>query len=531
MRKKVNFLYIMVDQARSDFFGCFGNKKIKTPNIDSLANRGTSFDQMYVANPFCMPSRAAIMTGRMPSANGARTNGVPLDLGARTFASSLMENGYDTALIGKCHLQNMTGWPRAYTPKNAEACRMDEDGYPNQPTRTRLTGSEYENENSKLWKSDPNHEVETPYYGFDHVDLCTLHSDNVGANYERWLKTQTDTPEKIKGKENALDKGDISAPQAWRTAIKEEHYSTSYIANQSIDWLKSHKADRSDNPFFLKCSFPDPHHPFAPPGKYWDMYDPADMELPESFNQGKSPVLDHMREELSNGTADRETTLPYAVTEKEAKEAMALTYGMVTMIDDWVGEILSSLDELGLRENTVILFSSDHGEYMANHGIMLKGPLHYQGLVRIPLIWCEPDQAESSRVENLCSMIDLAPTILERSGCEPYYGIQGISMLDIMSGRVTSHRDSVLIEDDREVVYLGFKEPQRVRTMVTEKYRLSMTLPANIFELYDLNNDPHEINNLWNLPQHEDARKTETERFLKLMAQMQDWAPLPTGRA
>jgi arylsulfatase A-like enzyme len=164
---------------------------------------------------------------------------------------------------------------------------------------------------------------------------------------------------------------------------------------------------------------------------------------------------------------------------------MALTYGMVTMIDDWVGKIITSLEEQGLLDNTVIIFSSDHGEYMADHGIMLKGPLHYQGLIRIPFIWCDPSQNIPNRTSELCSAIDIAPTVLERSRTKPYYGIQGKSMLDLMRNKKNHHRKAVLIEDDREVIYLGFKEPQRVRTMVTDKYRLSMTQPADIFELYE----------------------------------------------
>ncbi|WP_438994801.1 sulfatase family protein [Pseudemcibacter sp.] len=531
MNKKVNFLYIMVDQARSDFFGCYGNDKIKTPNIDALAKRGTTLDQLYVANPFCMPSRSAIMTGRMPSVNGARTNGTPLPLEARTFVGSLLDDGYDTALIGKCHLQNMTGMERAYTPPEAEKCKTDEDGYPDQPTTSKLTGADYENENSVIWRASPDHEVKTPYYGFDHVDLCTLHSDNVGANYERWLNEEVSNENDLKGAKNGLDKGNISSPQSWRTAIDEEHYSTSYIGRKTIDWIEEHQENASENPFFLHCSFPDPHHPFAPPGKYWDMYDPDDMNLPESFNKGSSPVLDHMRNDFEQGTSGRESTLPFAVNEKEAREAIALTYGMVTMIDDWVGKIMASLEEQGLLNNTVIIFSSDHGEYMANHGIMLKGPLHYQGLIRIPFIWCDPVQNTLSRTSELCSAIDIAPTILERSQTKPYYGIQGKSMLDMMNNKIDHHRKAVLIEDDREVIYLGFKEPQRVRTMVTDRYRLSMTQPADFYELYDLKNDPHEINNLWEDDNQATLRNQEIQRMLKLICEMQDWSPLPTGRA
>lgn len=512
----------MVDQARADFLGCYGNKHVKTPNIDALAGRGAMFERLYVANPFCMPTRAAMMTGRMPSVNGARTNGTPLSLDSRTYVGSLMEEGYDTALIGKCHLQNMTGLPRAYTSPYAEECKMDADGYPDQPTKSPLTGADYENENSRLWRDDPHHTVKKPYYGFKHVDLCTLHGDKVGGEYLRWFRNS-----EITGEKNALDKGDITTPQAWRTAVSEEEYPTAYIGRKAIDWLKH----RSDDPFFLQCSFPDPHHPFTPPGKYWDMYDPDEIELPENFDKGSSPILDHLRGEFAAGTANRESTLPYAVTDKEAREAIALTYGMLTMIDDWVGKIIETLREQNLLENTVVIFSSDHGDYMGNHGIMLKGPLHTHGLIRIPFIWAEPRAEKANNISQLCSAIDIAPTVLERSETKPYYGIQGRSLGELIAGETGNHRKEVLIEDDREVIYLGFTEPQRVRTMITEQYRMTMTNPAGIYELFDLKNDPLELHNLWEDDANEELKNDMTKRMLELICEMQDWSPLPTGRA
>jgi arylsulfatase A-like enzyme len=168
---------------------------------------------------------------------------------------------------------------------------------------------------------------------------------------------------------------------------------------------------------------------------------------------------------------------------------------------------------------------------MADHGIMLKGPIHTQGLIRTPFIWADPKENTCPRLSQLCSAIDIAPSILERSQTRPYYGIQGLSMIDLMLGKKDRHRNTVLIEDDREVIYLGFQEPQRVRTMVSENYRLSMTQPANIFELYDLKNDPDEITNLWYDENCAELKSQQTESLLKLICEMQDWAPLPTGRA
>ncbi len=525
MSEKINFLYIMVDQARADFLGCYGNDQIRTPNIDALARNGARYDRFYVANPFCMPARSAIMTGRMPSVNGARTNGTPLDLRSRTYVGSLRDNGYQTALVGKCHLQNMTGLPRAYTPPSVEKCSVDADGYPDQPTTYYMTGDEYSNEDTILWRKDKSHDVNTPYYGFDHVDLCTLHGDKVGANYRRWLDEKAADAASLIGPENASDDHDVSTPQAWRTKVSETDYPTAYIGQKAIDWIEIYASGKQDEPFYLQCSFPDPHHPFTPPGKYWDMYDPDDIELPSSFGKGHSPILDHMRKEYEDGTANREITLPYVVNEKEAREAIALTYGMMTMIDDWVGNITKSLKEQGLCDKTVVIFSSDHGDYMADHGIMLKGPIHTQGLIRMPFIWSDPKMENASQVSALCSGIDIAPTVMERSGTPQYYGIQGKNLGD------NEQRDAILIEDDREVIYLGFEEPQRVRTMITKTHRMTMFYPSGHYEIFDLENDPDELENLWEKQGCEDLRNTLTQRMLELMCEMQDWAPLPTGRA
>ena len=241
----------------------------------------------------------------------------------------------------------------------------------------------------------------------------------------------------------------MSTPQAWRTAVNEKEYPTAYIGQQTIDWIVTHDEEK---PFFVQCSFPDPHHPFTPPGKYWDMYNPNEIELPKSFNKGSSPILDHLRNEHEKGISNRETTLPYVVNEKEAREAIALTYGMVSMIDDWIGNIVETLKKCNLYKNTVIIFGSDHGDYMADHGIMLKGPIHTQGLIRTPFIWSDPTSKTTAYVKGLCSGIDIAPTILERSSTPLYYGIQGKSLNSLIAEETTTKVVLMAIQDGRAAV-------------------------------------------------------------------------------
>ena len=468
-----------------------------------------------------------MMTGRMPSLHRARTNGNPLPLESRTFVKSLRSAGYHTALIGKSHLQNMTGQPRAHTPPEA----LGDDGEVFEAFEHGYVGKDYDNENSRLWREDPSHKVTTPFYGFEHVDLCTGHGDLVGGEYFRWLSSKHPNPGSLSGQENAIEDKTIVTPQSWRTRVPEDLYPTQYIADRTCEHIASLAAEAEGSPFFIQCSFPDPHHPFTPPGRYWDMYGSAQIELPASFGLGDSPMLRHMRKDLAGGRAERQSTVPYAVNEREAREAIALTYGMITMIDDAVGQVTRALAENGLADNTILVFVSDHGDFMGDHGIMLKGPLHYRGLIRVPFIWFDPASDTSPVVTSLAQSIDIPATFLERSGIRPYFGIQGSGLMSTIYDGKADDRDALLIEDDRELIYLGFDRAQRVRTVVTADVRMTLYEPAPWGELYDLSADPLEVNNLWNNPAHQSLQTDMTRRLLKLIMRFQDWAPLPTGRA
>ncbi|MEO1250021.1 MAG: sulfatase-like hydrolase/transferase, partial [Pseudomonadota bacterium] len=154
MKKQPNIILFMTDQHRADHLGCYGNTVVKTPNIDRIAANGCCFDRSYVANPICMPNRASILTGRMPSAHGLRSNGVSLSMNARTFVEELAEAGYSTALMGKLHVQNMTGLGREFTPPGAEKL-INEAGSIREAVRHDLAGPDYQSENSILWREDP----------------------------------------------------------------------------------------------------------------------------------------------------------------------------------------------------------------------------------------------------------------------------------------------------------------------------------------------------------------------------------------
>lgn len=533
--RKPNFLFITTDQHRADHVGCYGNKQVKTPNIDALAQQGRRFDRFHVATGVCMSNRASLMTGRMPSLHGTRCNGIPLARNATTFVELLREAGYFTGLVGKCHLQNMTDMPPEAPRDPLPAGKEVPPSHLADAVKDRWRDGGYDMELLRKWKDDPSHRVTTPYYGFDHVDLATMHGDLVEADYARWLESKIGDIDQVRGAKNAQPDARYSAPQAWRTRISEHLYPSAWVGDRAEDFL-SQAAER-DQPFFLHCSFADPHHPFTPPGKYWDMYNPDEIELPASFQLdvgGSFAPVAALHRERAEGRGRITSTVGFAATEREAKEALALTYGMITMIDDVVGRVLARLKALGLDENTVVIFTSDHGDFMGDHGLLLKSALHYQSLVRVPFIWAEPGSAlpcPGIPTQALASTIDIATTVLSRAGLAPYFGIQGVDLTPAVQGQPLSTRQAVLIEEDGHAPTFGLKVPVRARSVITATHRLTIYDQSGWVELYDLQKDPDELVNLIDDPTYAQVRAQMFEILARELMMADDRSPFPLGRA
>ncbi len=523
MKQPPNFLFIITDQHRADHLGCYGNPVVRTPNIDGLAAAGTRWDRFYVANPICMPNRASIMTGRMCSVHGARHNGIPLSKDHTTFVELLRDAGYATGLIGKSHLQSFTGLPASNRFEAQEGLTAP-SAYLRDAYKNNRHSSEYDLEIAPHWDTPLADRLEGDFYGFDHVEVAADHGDQASGDYLLWARGQHAGFDGLVGPENALPDKRIQAPQAWRTAVPEELYSTSWIADRTEAWLTEQA--RSDAPFFLQMSFPDPHHPFTPPGRYWDMYAPADIALPASFGQGDLPPIRAMQAALSSGADPRDNQNPFAVTADEARAIIALTYGMITMIDDAIGRVLSRLKALGLDETTVVIFTTDHGDYMGDHGLMLKLLLHYQGIIRVPFVWRDPARpAEAALNTSLASSIDISATILARAGVQGFNGLQGRDLF------ASGPPDAIIVEEDSQRSMTGFDRPQRVRTIVTDRYRMSLRQGEDWGEMYDLQEDPHELRNLFEEPAAQPTRNALNEVMLRRMIALQDRAPLPAYRA
>jgi arylsulfatase len=532
--KAPNFLVFITDQHRADHLGCYGNPIVRTPHIDTLAANGTRFEKAYVANPVCMPNRGSMMTGRLPSIHGGRGNGVPLPLESVTFVDLLSEAGYKTALIGKSHLQNMEDRPPALPPRSLDPALHPSAKYP-EARRTNITSAAYRQELRSSWEN-PDHQLSLPYYGFQEVILCNHHADECFGDWLRWLQKEHPAFANRLGREHGQRDPRFVAPQAWHTQLDENLYPTHYIADQTARWITQHVATQPTQPFAVVCSFPDPHHPWTPPGRYWDQYDPAAMPLPPSLTDGRDPPphVRWLQEERKNGDAKLDGPRLFAATAREVQEMTALTYGMISNIDDRIGLVMEALRATGADQDTVVIFTADHGDLMGDHGIVLKGPLHYQGLVRVPFIWREPQQANPPAAavrKDLVSSIDLATSILSRAGIAPPNGVQGRPLFSPQGEIQMSARDAVLIEETQQRAYLGFTQQVRVRTLVSSTHRLSLFAEGNWGELYDLAADPHEMFNLWDQPEAQAAKTALMQRLLQLLIEYSDTSPGPTHLA
>ena len=218
----------------------------------------------------------------------------------------------------------------------------------------------------------------------------------------------------------------------------------------------------------------------------------------------------------------------FAVTERETREAIALTYGMITMIDDAIGRIVERLKALGLDSTTVVIFNTDHGDFMGDHQLLLKGALHYQGLVRVPFIWSDPEVKQKALANaGLCGTLDLAQTILDRAGLEGFNGMQGMSLLPALESKETGH-DALVIEEHQRRGYMGFYNNFRARTLMTGDYRLTLYEGVPWGELYDLRNDPFELQNLWDNASSRATRHELIEQLARKMMGLADTSPLAT---
>lgn len=478
-----NFLIVMTDQQRADYLGCAGHPVLRTPNLDRLASEGVRFSRAYVNNPVCMPSRSTMLTGQTPRGHGVRTNGINLDPAIPTMTEALRLAGYRTHAVGKIHV-NVYGLPNGADPQTLHPADFPESAW--------------------MWRHRRIGHLPLPYYGFQTAEMTLQHGPGVGGDYRTWLESaHPEAAERMR-----FEAGQRPASGAEQSAIldvpPEWHYNT-WVADRSIAFLEEQTA--SDQPFYLHCSFPDPHHPYCPPRAWAERYAAVDMpgvnrrtgeldDLPWFYRQTYDPGL-----QLSG--RGRATKLG----DDQLRDIQALTCAMVGFVDEQFGRVLATLERLGLRENTVVVFTSDHGDMLGDHWMLNKGPFHFDGLLRVPHIWSWPGHLASGVATNaLASLLDFAPTILDLAGVPALEGVTaprretaqqlpalpGVSLAPLLRGEQAAAQQSVIIENDED--YLGL----RLRTIVTERYQMTVYPDQPYGELFDLREDPQQRHNRWN---------------------------------
>ncbi|GLQ56389.1 sulfatase family protein [Devosia nitrariae] len=481
--RRPNLLLITTDQQHYKALGVH-DPKLKTPNLDRLCREGTRYDRAYCPAPVCTPSRASIITGQYPSHHGAWTIGVKLPEDVPTLGDALIAAGYSTALIGKAHFQPLASAP------GSESLEC-------QPVLRDLD----------FWRG-----FNRVWYGFEHLELARNHADesHAGQHYAIWLEEQglsdwRDYFQPVAGETSRKAPrvvgrgGYLRQDRSWQLPA-ELHY-THWTGERTLAYLDAQAG--ADKPFFLWASFHDPHPPYTLSEPWASMYDPADMDVdqvtpgehdrnPPHFAKTQQPSPDFGDWHKPFNAHGCESHL-YPV--EELKKDKATYYGMMSFLDAEIGRILDKLDALGLTEDTLVVFTTDHGHFLGQHGLIAKGPFHYEDMLRIPMIVRQPGAVPAGRVsDDLQSLVDLAPSFLDAAGLPVPGQMQGVSQWENWRGGARA-RDFVLCENRHNPVM------PHVETYVDARHKITVYREADFGEIFDLVEDPGEICNLWSEPQ------------------------------
>jgi arylsulfatase A-like enzyme len=478
----MNVLFVITDQQRADHNGFMGNPTVKTPNLDSLASSGMVFENTWVSNPVCMPNRSSIMTGRMPSSHGVIFNDRSLDWNANTFVRRFRNSGYRTGLMGKSHLQH------GMSKNSMVPFRGESSGKLPFPK-----GWDQIEDFERYLEADPKDPED--FYGFDQIKLSIDHGASIAGHHLQWaLKRGGRLDELLIDQDK--DTPGTNQSEHWKQIYKPSYgaelHSTTYVTEQTLAFID--EAEAQQQPWLAWCSFPDPHHPMTPPGKWFDMYNPADMPLPDSRTDALTDAPAHLK--LFSGIHPRDQRNWVAPcgfgNDALLQQAIAATYGMISMVDDGVGKILQHLEALGVRDNTIVVFTSDHGDMMGDHSLFLKGFMHYRGTLQVPLVIQAPGQ-QAGRSTSFASSIDLGPTLMDLCGIGAYDGIQGVSLAPVLNDAKAEVRQSVLIEDDVSSTTAKLTPiPARTRTLLMDGYRYTRNAKGEE-QLFNLTQDPEEM--------------------------------------
>jgi len=482
-----NILFIMCDQLRWDYLSCAGHPFLHTPNIDGLARRGVRFSRAYVQSPVCGSSRMSFYTGRYVSSHGAAWNGFPLKVGELTLGDYLRPLGLRTALVGKTHMEpDAEGMERlGVDPQSIIGVRLSECGF-----------EPYERDDG-LWAEGPDGAYDPRSCAYN----AYLNAKGyAGANpWHDWANA-------------AEGEGGLASGWAMRHArkparVREEDSETPYMTRRAMQFMD----EAGDAPWCLHLSFIKPHWPYVAPAPYNTMYGPEHVPpavRSEAEKRDPHPVFREFMEHRVGKNFSREEV---------RREVIPVYMGLIKQIDDQLGQLFAFMEARGRLRDTMIVFTSDHGDYLGDHWLGEKDLFH-EPSVKVPLIIYDPspeaDSARGSVCDELVEVIDLAPTFIEAAGGDAKahaHRLEGRSLMPFLQGRPpTDWRAFAISEYDYSIAPAAVKlgvEPRDARLfMVCDKRWKYMHAIGFRPMLFDMEADPRELVDLGADPAHEAVR-------------------------
>lgn len=487
-----NILIVCTDQQRTDTLSCYGSGFINTPGFDRIAKEGIRFDRAYCPSAVCTPSRVSLLSGQYVSRHNVWSIGVNTGGDVRMIQHHLGNAGYRTGLIGKAHLEAY-GAP---LDQSAESIEGFEAGYGD-------------------WLG--------PYYGFDHVRLALGHVNyGMTGHYGAWLRERF-SPTEIEDFKTLrpVSNHPPFGGEAYRSKLPERFHNSVWTVDSAIEFLDQKAVGTedpdSDEPFFLFVSFQDPHHPHAIPEDTAAAVTDADVPDPnyvEGELDDKPPHFQLARRgELgtSRFLGDRYPLSGQGegydfrtVDRQAARQGRSHYYSMVSIIDQQLLRLWRALEQRDLYDNTLICVTSDHGELLGDHGLWMKGPFHYEQVVRVPLLVKPPYHPDAKagpnqkpdRRADVVSLVDIVPTCLSSAGEDALEAAQSESIdgTDLLGAPESNGS-----QPDRAVLVETVQHWQSMvcKSVVSGRHKLTWYAGEEFGELYDLEADPWERKNLW----------------------------------
>ena len=474
----------MYDQLRFDYLSCAGHPHLDTPNFDRVAKMGVRFTNAYIQSPICGASRMSTYTGRYVSSHGAAWNGYPLRVGEHTMGDHLRKAGMECWLIGKTHMKaDADGMARlGLSPDSVIGARQAECGF---DIWIRDDG---------LWAQGPD--------GF---------YDERRSPYNEYLKSKgypSENPWADFANAGVDDQGDMASGWMFKNAdkaanIREEHSETPWLTDRTMDFI-----EQAEGPWCAHVSYIKPHWPYIVPAPYHDMYGANHVPAPkrhEMEREDPHPVYG----------AYMENRICSAFQQEEVRQKVIPAYmGLIKQCDDQLGRLLDFLEETGRMESTMIVLTSDHGDYLGDHWMGEKDLFHEQS-VKVPMIIYDPrpeaDATRGTSCDALVESIDLAPTFVDLAGAKvPDHILEGRSLLPWLEGKTPEWREFAICEYDYsatpQCVKLGL-EPKDARLFMVfdGRYKLMHAEGGLRPMLFDLQSDPDEFNDLAKQPGHEET--------------------------